>query len=186
MHGCSYQATSLEVVQMKCSINGCTKPAHSRTWCHAHYKKWHLHGDPNHGRSYARGRGEGTVNWAGYLAVMVGAKKRLQHVVVAEKVLGKPLPPRAVVHHVDGDRLNNEPANLVVCPDPAYHQLLHVRQRAMDECGNPAFRRCIFCRFFGDVSLMTKTGNNKSGHHHYHKGCRAKAEHERTHSDHHV
>ena len=39
------------------------------------------------------------------------------HVAVVERIIGKKLPKGAIVHHWDGDRLNNTPSNLVVCPD---------------------------------------------------------------------
>lgn len=50
-----------------------------------------------------------------------------EHIVVAEKVLGKYLPEGAVVHHIDGNGLNNNNNNLVVCQDHAYHMTLHKR-----------------------------------------------------------
>lgn len=166
---------------MTCAIDGCAKAAASRGWCHAHYRKWRLHGTPHHGRSYVRAQGEGTVNHSGYIAVTVDGRRRMQHVIVAEKALGKPLPPGAVVHHVDRNRQNNDPSNLVVCPDQAYHKLIHLREDAMRACGNPNYRRCLFCREYDDPASMTLTGNNKNGHYQYHKPCRAKAEYERTH-----
>lgn len=52
------------------------------------------------------------------------------HILVAEAALGKPLPPRAVVHHVNERRQDNWPTNLVICQDRAYHLLLHNRMRA--------------------------------------------------------
>ena len=52
-----------------------------------------------------------------------------QHVLIAERVLGKPLPAGAVVHHVDGNRLNNANSNLVICQDQSYHMHLHVRMK---------------------------------------------------------
>lgn len=70
---------------------------------------------------------------------------RLEHIVVAERALGHQLPAGAVVHHVNEDRSDNRPCNLVICPDKAYHALLHQRMRAMADCGNPNWRRCAFC-----------------------------------------
>lgn len=77
-------------------------------------------------------------------------ERRLEHVQVVERVLGKPLPPKAVVHHIDENRSNNHPANLVICPDHAYHALIHRRMRALAECGHAHWRKCWICKKYDD------------------------------------
>lgn len=29
-----------------CSVSGCDRPHHARTWCLSHYMRWRNHGDP--------------------------------------------------------------------------------------------------------------------------------------------
>lgn len=48
----------------------------------------------------------------GYADVWVGDRWRLEHRVVMERVLGRELFPGENVHHIDGDKRNNDPDNL--------------------------------------------------------------------------
>lgn len=57
-------------------------------------------------RAALLGRGEGRTYRKLY--------GRHEHRVVAEKVLGRALMPKEIVHHKDGDYLNNDPSNLEV------------------------------------------------------------------------
>jgi hypothetical protein len=65
----------------------------------------------------------------------VRGRRRL-HRLRAEAALGHPLPPKAQVHHPDNDPWNAN-ARLVICPDYAYHALLHQRERVLRAGGNP-------------------------------------------------
>lgn len=103
--------------------------------------------------------------------VMISARKDpramsngcvFEHVRVAERVLGKPLPKGAIVHHVNGIRDDNRPSNLVICENHQYHMLLHQRQRAKEACGNANWRKCCLCDRYGDPKFMRPIAN-KSG-----------------------
>lgn len=52
-----------------------------------------------------------------------------EHILIAERVLGKPLPLLAVVHHSNRDESDNKNANLVICENQAYHRFLHGRMQ---------------------------------------------------------
>jgi hypothetical protein len=71
-----------------------------------------------------------------------------EHVLIAERALGRHIAARHPVHHVDGDTANNKNRNLVICEDQAYHKLLHQRQNAFAACGNPSALRCDICHAY--------------------------------------
>ena len=56
-----------------------------------------------------------------------------EHILVAESVLGKTLPIKAEVHHINGIRDDNRKENLIICENKAYHLMLHRRQKKFKE-----------------------------------------------------
>ena len=59
-------------------------------------------------------------------------QRRLQHRVVMEATLGRNLTGREVVHHIDGNRRNNLPANVLVLESQSVHMRLehYLRRQA--------------------------------------------------------
>src|SRR6185437_6615355 len=66
-----------------------------------------------------------------YRLIYDGGHQRLEHRVVMERVLGRKLATREIVHHLDGDGLNNDPANLAVMKQ-ADHRREHGGPRKWD------------------------------------------------------
>ncbi|WP_304683908.1 HNH endonuclease [Ileibacterium valens] len=64
---------------------------------------------------------------------------QLEHRVIAEQLLGRPLKSEEVVHHIDGDRRNNHPANLLVLTQSDHfklHQLINRYKSGKNEEGS--------------------------------------------------
>lgn len=99
-------------------------------------------------------------NGFGYLRLSgPGQKKVLEHIIIVERVLGRPLPDGAEVHHVNENRADNRGCNLVICESRAYHRELHRRARAV-RSGFPAhWRKCNYCGLFDDPSNLYVKGN---------------------------
>jgi HNH endonuclease len=114
----------------KCLTTGCNRGALAKGYCQQHYDSVF-----KHGREYLilAPDGSGTITKDGYREFNIKGEKILEHVMLAEKALGRKLPPGVVVHHMNGDKLDNfTPFNLVICPDQAYHMLLHKRARDLE------------------------------------------------------
>lgn len=93
---------------------------------------------------------------AEYRRTTVNGKMRMIHRLRAERTLGKPLPPKAVVHHADGSR--SELAPLVICQDDGYHALLHLRMRVKKAGGDPNTQAlCSQCRRPKEFAAFSKS-----------------------------
>jgi hypothetical protein len=101
---------------------------------------------------------------------LLNGKKCLLYQKQITNILGFDLPAGTIIHHVDGNCHNNNNNNLVVCQDRSYHALLHIRTKALRECGNANFRYCGYCGKWDDPQNMYSPPKRNTA---YHKECHA-------------
>lgn len=76
---------------------------------------------------------------AGYIACYYDGKYRYQHREVMEKSLGRPLMSNEHVHHIDGNKSNNEISNLELMSSSEHHRLhIEARKFEMSKKGHKA------------------------------------------------
>ena len=92
---------------------------------------------PNKGKTKPmseRKLGNKYMNHHGYYEVWLGPDSTnygrkdgyvLEHRKVAQDLIGRALLPNEVVHHIDGDKLNNSPKNLFICSTMNEHREIH-------------------------------------------------------------
>jgi hypothetical protein len=100
-----------------------------------------------------------------------------EHVMMAEKAIGKLLPEGSMVHHVNGITTDNRRGNLVICGSQAYHLELHRRHRAFVESGSAHYRRCRFCKRWDDPKNLYISSNRRTVNH---RVCHAEYENQRS------
>ena len=109
----------------------------------------------------------------GYISRTIDGRRTYQHILEAEMAMGKRLPAGAIVHHWNCDGTNNKHENLLVCPDQAYHKLIHMRMDAYDACGNPDAVKCWICKQWGTKDTMLSASSGKISRRYYHSKCRS-------------
>ena len=131
-------------------------------------------------------KGENSNNWKGgrikdgdgYVRILQSSHSRadtngyvLEHILVAEKTLGRALKPGEEIHHY-GARDDN--TKIVICPNHKYHMLLHQRMRAFKACGHYNWRKCRYCKQYDKPENLYINGSAVC-----HKKCKSQYQRER-------
>ena len=114
---------------VKCAHSDCVMQARWNGWCGKHAMRVKRYGDPDYltpseerrKRCREANAKTGKVKPTTYKKYL----GRHIHRQVAEEKLGRALQYGEIVHHVDGDKHNNDPANLQVLIDQSVHARAH-------------------------------------------------------------
>jgi HNH endonuclease len=94
-----------------CAVDGCEEIATAAGLCNMHYKRVRRVGTAGDYKRLRARVGSG-ISVKGYRVLRVAGKEVKEHRAVMERMIGRPLLPNENVHHLDGDKLNNDPSNL--------------------------------------------------------------------------
>lgn len=90
------------------------------------------------------------------------------YIQMVEQIIGKSLPSKSVIHHINGNRDDNRPRNLVLCQDQAYHMLIHLRMRSIEATGKSNYRMCKYCKKWDSLDKLSTIKKQTT---YYHSIC---------------
>ena len=114
-----------------------------------------IKGHHQRGKFHQNWKGGRTVVAGGYISVRFPGHPKAhkthvyEHVLIAERALGRVIPDGVEIHHVNEDKGDNRGCNLVICENRRYHGLLHKRMEAYRATGNPNSLKCAHCGVWG-------------------------------------
>lgn len=151
-----YQMAGKRNVNLTYHCEICGEPFHpfkvtSRTCCREHANALTSRESAEKRSKTLRGRGEGRS----YRKL----HGRHEHRVVAEAMLGRKLKKGEIVHHIDGNKLNNDPSNLEITTQ-SKHVDKHFRKFttcSVEGCDRPHVARGLCRKHYAQWYRANKT-----------------------------
>ncbi len=157
-----------ECRECKRSFNGKARRGKPQTFCSTVCRYAYFRGDKHHWHKTGRHVPKGSND---YITVMArdhpkaNQGKVREHILVAERIYGGPLPPGAEVHHVNGNKKDNRPENLEICLTRKDHRVAEAKSRRLRDFGSLDLRRCIDChavKALGEFHLSKKNWDGRT------------------------
>jgi hypothetical protein len=138
-----YYCTS-QIEHLTCTVPGCELPHEANGFCNLHYLRWKKYGDPLTLHPEAK-------HWYqrkdGYIVETVYGRVVLQHRLVMERHLGRPLAKNEEIHHKNEIKTDNRIENLEIVTAPIHQRQYHSERPILQpkpkttihcaECGKP-------------------------------------------------
>jgi hypothetical protein len=99
-----------------------------------------------------------------YKEITINGKRMGEHRYVMEQHLDRLLKRREIVHHINGDGLDNRIENLEILSSHHDHARLHQNEIAFAACGHATWRKCHFCHEYDTLHNFMKFGESRSSH----------------------
>ena len=97
----------------------------------------------------------------GYVLIQTNNGRELEHLIVAEKMIGRKLTKDEIVHHINGKRDDNRPENLRVLSGHEKHVDVHTSKRR--EKYPDGFKSCPKCGVIKPFSDFHKNKSKSNG-----------------------
>lgn len=111
-------------VRHVCIVPECGKFVVGFGYCKRHYAVWKRNGIPITER--AKRLGKGYVNDSGYHLIRNNGKHIREHRFIMENHIGRPLLRSEIVHHKNGNRLDNRIENLEITTQESHAHFHHI------------------------------------------------------------
>lgn len=108
-----------------CEIDGCERPGLAKGMCEMHYQRLRIYKRlhriiPPYGQPFLD-----KIN--GYMNIRHNGKTIREQRKIMEEYLGRPLNPKEIVHHINGNKLDNRIENLQLTTIPEHTSEHHRR-----------------------------------------------------------